>query len=282
MGQVVGKIEDTFLKKYLAQAPKNTTKVITSLYYNHFLPAIRETQDPEALTEIWAQTITRFGKPMGARTISKLMSIFREWHYRQHGHLPATARVMRRVTRAQARRVVDYWTPEESVAALDSAYGYDDEIYDRLLFTLHTGVRKEEMFALKKSDCIFPDDTVAITSDPTYNVTKSAQPRPIKMTPEVKEMLLRRCLRTADDGLVFGETEYLDRLKAVCRIAKIPFKRWHAMRHTFATTLLNGGASLPVVSSLLGHGDVGITAKAYWHCMSLEFDDKVLPRRRGE
>lgn len=280
MGQIVGKIEDVFLRRYLAQAPKNTSKVITSLYYTHFIPAIRETQEPEELVDIWANTITRFGKPMSPRTVSKLMSIYREWHYRRHGHLPNTSRIMRRVSRSAPRTVVDHWSPVESVAAMEAAAG-EWEIYDRLLFTLHTGVRKEEMFALKKSDCLFAGHTVAIASDPDFNVTKSALPRPIKMTTEVEEMLLRRTSGLPDDGLVFGPTEYLDRLKAVCGIAKIPFKRWHAMRHTFASTLLNSGVPLPVVSTLLGHSNPAITAAIYWHCVATDFDDTALPRRRS-
>lgn len=280
MGQIVGKIEDPFLRRYLAQAPKNTSKVITSLYYNHFLPALRQTQEVEELVDIWSNTISRFGKPMSPRTVSKLVSIYREWHYRRHGYLPNTARIMRRVSRSSLRTVADHWSPAESVAALEAAAG-EEEIYDRLLFTLHTGVRKEEMFALKKSDCLFVNDTVAIPSDPTYNVTKSALPRPIKMSAEVKAMLLRRTEGLPDDGLVFGTTEYLDRLRDVCRIAKIPFKRWHAMRHTFASTLLNSGVPLPVVSMLLGHGNPAITAAIYWHCVATDFDDTALPRRRS-
>lgn len=281
MGQIVRLVQgDAFLRKYLAQAPKNTTKVITSLYYKHFLPAISETQDTEELIDIWANTVTRFGKPLSSRTVSKLVSIFREWHYRKHGHLPQTARVMRRVTRAESRKVVDHWAPSESVAALDAAYG-DEEIYDRLLFALHTGARKEEMFTLQKADCLFSGNTVAIKSDPDLNVTKSARPRAIRMTPEVHEMLLRRTAGQPYDALVFGGTEYLSRLRGICQIAKIPFKRWHAMRHTFATTLLNSGVPLPVVSVLLGHANPAITAAIYWHCTSPEFDDKALPRRRG-
>jgi len=283
MGQIVGKIEgDAFLRKYLAAAPDSTTAVMTSLYHNHFVPAIRETQEFEELIEIWRHTITRFGKPMGARTISKLTSIYREWYQRKHGHLPNTARIMRRVTRNAPRTVVDHWTPAESSAALEAAHQYDREIYDRLLFALHTGVRKEEMFAVVKSDCLFSGKTVAISSDPDINVTKSAQPRAIKMTQEVHDMLLRRAQGLADDARVFGEAEHLKKLEKIAKIASIPFKRWHAMRHTFATTLLNSGVSLPVVSVLLGHAHPAITAAIYWHCLSPEFDDQALPRRKGE
>ena len=223
MGQIVGKIEgDSFLRKYLAAAPASTVSVMTSLYNNHFLPAIRETEEFEELIAIWSNTISRFGKPLGSRTVSKLVSIYREWYYVKHRHLPNTARIMRRVTRNASRKVVDHWTPQQTSALLDAAYGYDQEIYDRILFALHTGVRKEDWTALRKADCLFATNTVAITSDPDFNVTKSAQPRPVKMTQDVRAMLLRRTEGLADDDLVFGPSEYLDRLRRVCEYASIP------------------------------------------------------------
>jgi integrase len=41
--------------------------------------------------------------------------------------------------------------------------------------------------------------------------------------------------------------------------------RFHDVRHTHATLLLEAGVDISVVSRRIGHGDVGFTAKVYAH-----------------
>lgn len=42
---------------------------------------------------------------------------------------------------------------------------------------------------------------------------------------------------------------------------------WHALRHTYASTMLAAGVELPTVSRLLGHGSVVETAQTYAHAV---------------
>lgn len=53
----------------------------------------------------------------------------------------------------------------------------------------------------------------------------------------------------------------------VRRAAGIPDVRLHDLRHSFASTMVAGGASLPVIGALLGHRDVKTTAR-YAHLAS--------------
>lgn len=55
--------------------------------------------------------------------------------------------------------------------------------------------------------------------------------------------------------------------KRVLDRAGIKYKKFHALRHTFATRLFERGVPLITVSKLLGHSDTSITADIYSHVM---------------
>ena len=73
--------------------------------------------------------------------------------------------------------------------------------------------------------------------------------------------------------MVFPGTDK-DRLRrawiAVCRAAKITNLRVHDLRHSFASQLATGGASLPLIGALLGHTNPTTTHR-YAHL----FDDPL-------
>lgn len=55
------------------------------------------------------------------------------------------------------------------------------------------------------------------------------------------------------------------RLDQLCDAVAISHITPHQLRHFFATTMLNDGANVKVVSSLLGHAHASTTIDVYWH-----------------
>ena len=56
-------------------------------------------------------------------------------------------------------------------------------------------------------------------------------------------------------------SEINDEWAALRKMAKLPDVRLHDLRHSFASMLASGGASLPMIGALLGHADTATTAR---------------------
>ena len=75
-----------------------------------------------------------------------------------------------------------------------------------------------------------------------------------------------------------GDTGHLVEIKkgwaSVCKAAEITGLRVHDLRHSFASQLASGGASLPLIGALLGHSNPTTTGR-YAHLLSDPLKDAV-------
>ena len=139
---------------------------------------------------------------------------------------------------------------------------------------LTTGLRKGELINLRWPSVCFATDTIRVEAA----TSKSRQRRDIPMAPDLRKRLLDLRDESADsEGFVFTTTSrgtpWVNNLPRKLRQA---LKRaglagdavsLHGLRHTFATTLLLGGANVIAVSKLLGHATVTLTLNTYAHAL---------------
>jgi len=152
---------------------------------------------------------------------------------------------------------------EEQSRLLDSSIGYLRPI---ITTALNTGMRRGEILTLKWSDVDL--DMNMITINQTN--TKSKKSRKVYINSVLKRLFLELRLKSAGNEYVFLNDKG-NRLKEIkngynsaCRRAGIDGLRFHDLRHTAATRMIESGANIVAVSKILGHSDIKTTMR-YTH-----------------
>jgi len=240
----------------------NTKKTSESLFRNWIEPNLQV--EPEKLIAFWEENL----KP---ETVRKLVSIYKKWYRWKHGKNIEIKR-----SRANYLPKIKAWTKEEAEKALSVAKAFDSGLYKMMLVTLHTGIRKGELFGLTWEDVDFLNSRVNVQRS-WDGPTKSGRPRSIPMSKEVEEVLLS-CYNVGDTGKCFRACDPNDRLKRICKISEVREISWHSLRHTFATLALEARRSPKEVADVLGHANVSTTLDLYWSSTGRDMNLDFLPR----
>jgi integrase len=62
-----------------------------------------------------------------------------------------------------------------------------------------------------------------------------------------------------------------DKLRRLCISADVPYRSYHALRHTKATNMLGRGVPIAAVSAFLGHTSIATTDRIYNHANALTY-----------
>jgi integrase len=161
----------------------------------------------------------------------------------------------------------------------------------KTLFTLAaaTGMREGELFGLKWSDITFEGQphisirrglswakgplggkVIARFTAPKTRAGSRDVPIDAAMAVKLKEWKLR----SGGHELVFPNMigqplrrsdMFRGGWKPALKAAGVPYRKFHALRHSFASALIARGAAVTEVQHLLGHSNSGVTLQVYSH-----------------
>ncbi|MDE6626084.1 MAG: site-specific integrase [Lachnospiraceae bacterium] len=162
------------------------------------------------------------------------------------------------------------------------------------LIMLNTGLRTGELLALTWSDIDFKNRVIHIRHSLSFikNRQEESSLKNVSVISSVKTSASKRdipmndfvinCFRELDSRYVDFDCRcdyvvsnlndefvklrsFETKFKKICEKAGVTYKGVHALRHTFASNLINKGVSPKVVSCLLGHTNVVFTLNRYVH-----------------
>jgi len=144
-----------------------------------------------------------------------------------------------------------------------------DDIRDLVIFAVNTGIRQGEIINLEFPQVDFINRV--ITLDNQNHITKSKRVRSIPLNEITLQILNTRVRKIGSsyvftlNGNKFNQDFLIHKFKKYVLKARLnPKLNFHALRHTFASWLVQRGVSIYEVSKLLGHSDIK-TTEIYSH-----------------
>lgn len=180
--------------------------------------------------------------------------------------------------KAQTMKV---WNRDQVKAFL--AMDFDPTYHAIYHLALNSGMRCGEMLGIHRSDIDFEAGTVTIRRSIKYTLGEGLHEKDPKnansmrtidlpaSTLEVLDKLIKNSIPSNYVFHTFGEplypSEVSRRFQADVKRSKLPQIRFHDMRHTHATLLLQLGVNPKVVAERLGHASIKTLLDTYTHVL---------------
>jgi integrase len=135
-----------------------------------------------------------------------------------------------------------------------------------ILTALNAAMRKGEIISLKWGNVDFENGIITLE----HTNTKSKKTRRIPINSKLRQLLLEQKLKSGGSEYVFLSSHGTpygrhDSLKGAferaCKLSSIKGFRFHDLRHTAATRMIERGVSIVAVNKILGHADLKTTMR---------------------
>lgn len=247
--------------------------------FHSFLKKYSITFDPKKITSEdirqWMLELMEEGKSPRSinRKISALRSFYRFLNEKKWGgsYNPTDGIIVPKV-----KKTLPYFFKEKEMEAVLNMETNSDDfegLRNRLIIELfyQTGIRVSELISIKDTDIDFVLESVSI-------IGKRNKQRIIPLgknvLDEIKKYMNARDAKIKSTCVFLfvnekGEKLYREKIYRITKssmseVSSLQKKSPHVLRHTFATTMLNNGADLNVVKTILGHANLAAT-EIYTH-----------------
>ncbi|MBF0501501.1 MAG: site-specific integrase [Candidatus Riflebacteria bacterium] len=183
-----------------------------------------------------------------------------------------------------------YYSTEEVIRLIQ--YFKESAFLDIFLFAIFTGARRDEITSLLVQDVSLSKMEISLRNSKTVTNARNMY-RSVPIADDLVEVLRRRINGSSSDAVVFSEMHSHSRnwphvqMTRACKALDIPYRRFHGLRHTFATQMGKlPGVSLADLMAHLGHTQLSTTQR-YTHgeaggVNSLPYSSgKKAPPKRG-
>jgi integrase len=265
---------DRFQAEHLPRRRPGTAKnyaLILRLHVRpHFGPHVKVAEVTIDDIEKLHRKITDGGSPTAANrtvaTLSKMFSLAIRWGMCANN----PAKGIDRNAETGRKRYLKGDELARLVAALAAHPDRQDANIIRML--LLTGARRGEVFSMRWADIDLTEGNWTKPGSTTKQKTEHVAPLSAPARQLLAEIAAtqKKPLGTyvfPGDSATGHAVELKRAWKALSKAAGITGLRVHDLRHSFASQLVSGGASLPLIGALLGHSNVATTNR-YAHMFS--------------
>lgn len=293
-----------FLRSAIVTRKDSTIRKHKSIFKTHILEVLGhryvKTLKASDIDELTALKVSQGYSSNYVKSISKTLYAVLE-HALQRGEIKENV-MYKSINIKPPKSKVEIFTTEEINAILKALENSTCII--PTIVALYTGMRRAETLALRWSDICFKKDTITVNKQLSWfkngycldSPKSTCSIRTIKMGSTLKEYLLELKQRQQEDkemaceywqentvyNFVTKKEETIKDFICVNRTGKmingesikyiqktlkkqgIDFK-FHKLRHTHATQLLENGATIKLVQERLGHASPRVTLETYSH-----------------